>query len=605
MIPKTIHYCWFGKGKLPELAIQCIESWKRYLPDYEIKYWSIDDIDKIDDDMAKEISKIENYSLKKIFLEIYAMYQYGGIYIDQNLELVASIDDLIKESDSFLGLDERHHISSSIWYEKKPKSYLATKVLDKYKKYYNEALYDNYFVNLPLLFREVLTDYRPEVTTTQKLKHGITLYSYDYFYPLSYDGHTKNKSDNTRVLNYFSYDFITPKGKIKNFCYTILGNVLAKKVFVFFSFGKKTIKFILKPAFSYKEYKYKNDEKHKKLVKSTLDNLKKYKNKDYVAFHNPEWTGVSNATIELFENSIPCGELINRKEIKEVCNAIVDNNIKEVIFSGFCIGWYKLAKKLYDEGIVVKTFFHGSHSQYLDKYGWKMNNQIYSLERKGIVKEMAFCKESIINFYKDKGCNVTFLRNLVNIDYNIKKTTNKSDEFKIGIYAVKPTVFHKNVFTDLASIYFVKQKLKDKKVIADVAPNSDSVEAFCHFLDIELTGINEGVPRKELLKRMSKCDITLYVTFLECAPMLPLESFYVGTPCITGNNHHYFKGTELEKYLVVTNEEDATKIADKVLLCMNNRDKVLSLYSKFSDYNLKEGKRLVKEYLSIEGENHE
>lgn len=602
---KYIHYIVNKDKNISPFSKKCLDSFKNYLPDYEIKYWSIDDIDKIDDDMAKEISKIENYSLKKIFLEIYAMYQYGGIYIDQNLELVASIDDLIKESDSFLGLDERHHISSSIWYEKKPKSYLATKVLDKYKKYYNEALYDNYFVNLPLLFREVLTDYRPEVTTTQKLKHGITLYSYDYFYPLSYDGHTKNKSDNTRVLNYFSYDFITPKGKIKNFCYTILGNVLAKKVFVFFSFGKKTIKFILKPAFSYKEYKYKNDEKHKKLVKSTLDNLKKYKNKDYVAFHNPEWTGVSNATIELFENSIPCGELINRKEIKEVCNAIVDNNIKEVIFSGFCIGWYKLAKKLYDEGIVVKTFFHGSHSQYLDKYGWKMNNQIYSLERKGIVKEMAFCKESIINFYKDKGCNVTFLRNLVNIDYNIKKTTNKSDEFKIGIYAVKPTVFHKNVFTDLASIYFVKQNLKDKKVIADVVPNSDSVEAFCHFLDIELTGINEGVPRKELLKRMSKCDITLYVTFLECAPMLPLESFYVGTPCITGNNHHYFKGTELEKYLVVTNEEDATKIADKVLLCMNNRDKVLSLYSKFSDYNLKEGKRLVKEYLSIEGENHE
>lgn len=602
---KYIHYIVNKDKNISPFSKKCLDSFKKYLPDYEIKYWSIDDIDKIDDDMAKEISKIENYSLKKIFLEIYAMYQYGGIYIDQNLELVASIDDLIKESDSFLGLDERHHISSSIWYEKKPKSYLATKVLDKYKKYYNEALYDNYFVNLPLLFREVLTDYRPEVTTTQKLKHGITLYSYDYFYPLSYDGHTKNKSDNTRVLNYFSYDFITPKGKIKNFCYTILGNVLAKKVFVFFSFGKKTIKFILKPAFSYKEYKYKNDEKHKKLVKSTLDNLKKYKNKDYVAFHNPEWTGVSNATIELFENSIPCGELINRKEIKEVCNAIVDNNIKEVIFSGFCIGWYKLAKKLYDEGIVVKTFFHGSHSQYLDKYGWKMNNQIYSLERKGIVKEMAFCKESIINFYKDKGCNVTFLRNLVNIDYNIKKTTNKSDEFKIGIYAVKPTVFHKNVFTDLASIYFVKQNLKDKKVIADVVPNSDSVEAFCHFLDIELTGINEGVPRKELLKRMSKCDITLYVTFLECAPMLPLESFYVGTPCITGNNHHYFKGTELEKYLVVTNEEDATKIADKVLLCMNNRDKVLSLYSKFSDYNLKEGKRLVKEYLSIEGENHE
>ena len=159
---KYIHYIVNKDKNISPFSKKCLDSFKNYLPDYEIKYWSIDDIDKIDDDMAKEISKIENYSLKKIFLEIYAMHQYGGIYIDQNLELVASIDDLIKESDSFLGLDERHHISSSIWYEKKPKSYLATKVLDKYKKYYNEALYDNYFVNLPLLFREVLTDYRPE-----------------------------------------------------------------------------------------------------------------------------------------------------------------------------------------------------------------------------------------------------------------------------------------------------------------------------------------------------------------------------------------------------------------------------------------------------------
>ena len=113
---------------------KCLDSFKDYLTDYEIRYWTVDDIAKIDDDMAVEISKIDSYALKKIFLEIYVIFQYGGIYIDQNLELIAPIDDLLEESNSFLGLDERHHISSSIWYEKNAKSYLATKVYENVRK---------------------------------------------------------------------------------------------------------------------------------------------------------------------------------------------------------------------------------------------------------------------------------------------------------------------------------------------------------------------------------------------------------------------------------------------------------------------------------------
>lgn len=602
---KYIHYIIDKNKNISTFSKRCLDSFSNSLTDYEIKYWDLNDIDKIDDEMAKKVAKIENYSLKKIFIEIYAMYQYGGIYIDPNIELISSINDLLEQSDSFLGLDERHHISSSIWYEKNSKSYLATKAYELFQKNYDKAIYDNFFVSLSLLFREILKDFHPESNMTQKLKHNITLYSYDYFYPLSYDGHTKNRTVNTRTLNYFNYDFITPKGKLKNLSYSLLGEKISKKIFKLFSLLKKMLKFLLTPLFSYKKYKEINNEKHKELVSLTLAKIKKYKNKKYIAFHNPEWTGVSNSTIELFENSIPCGELINSKEIKAIKNAIINSNIKEVVLSGFCLGWDKLAILLHNEGVIVKTYFHGSHTQYLDKYGWKRNEEIYLLNKKGIVKEMAFCKESIINFYKDKGCNVTFLRNLVNIDYKINKKTKKTNEFRVGIYAVKPTVFNKNVFTDLASIYFIKQKMKDKKVVADVVPNSDSVKVFCYFFDIELMGVDEGVPRKELLRRMSECDITLYVTFAECAPMLPLESFYVGTPCITGNNHHYFKGTELEDYLVVTNEDDATMIADKVLRCINNKDKVLSLYSKFSDYNLKEGRKLVKKYLSLEGENYE
>ena len=83
--------------------------------------------------------------------------------------------------------------------------------------------------------------------------------------------------------------------------------------------------------------------------------------------------------------------------------------------------------------------------------------------------------------------------------------------------------------------------------------------------------------------------------------MVPLESFNVGTPCITGNNHHYFKNSELEKYIVVNNENNPMEVSEKILKCFNNKDKVFALYSKFSENNLLEGKKLVKDYLAIRG----
>ena len=132
-------------------------------------------------------------------------------------------------------------------------------------------------------------------------------------------------------------------------------------------------------------------------------------------------------------------------------------------------------------------------------------------------------------------------------------------------------------------------------------PKSSPAETFCHILGIKTDGVEKAIPREQLLQRMSECDITLYVTFSECAPMVPLESFNVGTPCITGNNHHYFKNSELEKYIVVNNENNPMEVSEKILKCVNNKDKVFALYSKFSENNLLEGKKLVKDYLAVRG----
>ena len=103
MIPKKIHYCWFGGNPLPELAIRCIESWKKYCPDYEIIRW-----DESNYDVTKNKYMYQAYENKRWgFVPDYArldiIYNYGGIYLDTDVELLNSLDDLLDQK-CFLGI---------------------------------------------------------------------------------------------------------------------------------------------------------------------------------------------------------------------------------------------------------------------------------------------------------------------------------------------------------------------------------------------------------------------------------------------------------------------------------------------------------------------
>ena len=82
--------------------------------------------------------------------------------------------------------------------------------------------------------------------------------------------------------------------------------------------------------------------------------------------------------------------------------------------------------------------------------------------------------------------------------------------------------------------------------VLDMVPLNETAKEFANLLGLKLEGVENSLTREELLKRMSKNSLNLYVTYSECAPMLPLESFEMGVPCITGNNHHYFKNSKLE-----------------------------------------------------------
>ena len=120
----------------------------------------------------------------------------------------------------------------------------------------------------------------------------------------------------------------------------------------------------------------------------------------------------------------------------------------------------------------------------------------------------------------------------------------------------------------------------------------------CEIFEIEYTGEEGNLKRDELLRRIANNDINLYVTFTECAPLIPLESLEVGVPCITGDNHHYFEGTELEKYLVVTKEDNIIEIKNKIVYALENKAKILELYKKWKLDYVKKAKKSIEDFLS-------
>lgn len=95
MIPKTIHYCWFGHGEMPELAIKCIESWHKYLPDYEYKLWNEDNFDINSNQYAKEAYEARKYAFVTDYVRLFALYTEGGIYMDTDVEVLKPYDDLL------------------------------------------------------------------------------------------------------------------------------------------------------------------------------------------------------------------------------------------------------------------------------------------------------------------------------------------------------------------------------------------------------------------------------------------------------------------------------------------------------------------------------
>lgn len=111
MIPKVIHYCWFGNNPLPPLALQCIDSWKKFFPGYDIIEWNEKNFDVNIIPYVSEAYKKGKYAFVSDYARFWILYNYGGIYFDTDVEVISSFEDIL-ERGGFLGKELDHHCGS-------------------------------------------------------------------------------------------------------------------------------------------------------------------------------------------------------------------------------------------------------------------------------------------------------------------------------------------------------------------------------------------------------------------------------------------------------------------------------------------------------------
>lgn len=530
------------------------------------------------------------------YLRIYIAYKEGGLVLDGNIEIKENLTNFL-QNEIFLGYATENTLSTNIIWSAKKENEILKKVLEEIEKNQN--------LDITNIFSNVLDrDFSKVYNSLVNIDNKVYFYPYDYFYPLDYENHGKNISENTKVIFHIDKP-LSRYAKVKYNVYKRVGPYALRYLLTLTDSIRNRIgakRYIKKQS----KGKFENPKDIEQSVLEAASILDNYKNKDidYIILHNPRWMGVTSATKELFENLVPLQGTYTASQVDLIAKKISELNINQVIFSAFEFGFDKLARKIkqLEPDIKIKLFWHSSHSQIngqlVDAMNWKTNLKVIKLHREGIIDAFGTCKESLVNFYKSQGFKTAFIQNTVRLNDDIKQEINNVErenstgKIKIGLYAAGMD-WRKNMFNQIAGASLVENS------VVDSVPLNFEGQVFASKIGLEMTGLDKGVKREELLKRMASNNINLYVTFSECAPMLPIESMEVGTICLTGNNHHYFKGTELENYLVVTREDDVVAIADKIKYALENKEKIFKLYKAWKENYDIISKKSVQEFLDM------
>ena len=214
MIPKIIHYCWFGENEKSPLIKRCIESWKIFCPDYEIKEWNESNFDVNCNAYVKKAYEMKKWAFVADYARFYVLYQYGGVYLDTDVQLVKNIDEL-RLKGKFAGFGNDEIVSTGLILATEKNDWLCKKVMDTYIG--EEFVWDDPSKILAIGRRvtRILIDSGLKPNGQMQMVQDYTIYPKYYFNPTG--GDIRGKVDERAYsIHHYAATWFSPKDKFKN-----------------------------------------------------------------------------------------------------------------------------------------------------------------------------------------------------------------------------------------------------------------------------------------------------------------------------------------------------------------------------------------------------
>lgn len=212
MIPKTIHYCWFGRGEKTKLAQRCIESWSKYCPDYRIIEWSEENFDVNTNDYTRMCHEQKKYAFLSDYARLLIVAEHGGLYFDTDVELLKSPDDLLKHR-AFWGFETPEYVASGLGFGSEANGKAVRAMLAEYE---------------PLLDGQHGTIGCPRLNTDALLKLGLVtdgslqyvadaaIYPVEYFNPYESNTGRLNVTDNTISIHWYASSWLSASKRLRS-----------------------------------------------------------------------------------------------------------------------------------------------------------------------------------------------------------------------------------------------------------------------------------------------------------------------------------------------------------------------------------------------------
>lgn len=221
-IPKKIHYCWFGLNPLPPLAKKRIDSWKKHCPDYEIKEWNENNFDININKYVKEAYDAKKYAFVSDFVRLYALHNYGGIYMDTDVEVLKPFDKLLNH-DYFTGFETNDKLTTAVIGCEEQHFFIA-ELLSIYNKRYfikEDGSYD-LTTNVKTITDLLVTKGLILNGSEQFIGH-CKIYPIDYFSPKDYNSEKINLTGNSYTIHHFSASWVPFNRKVKQKFIKLIG----------------------------------------------------------------------------------------------------------------------------------------------------------------------------------------------------------------------------------------------------------------------------------------------------------------------------------------------------------------------------------------------